>query len=98
MALISVTGVRERADVLVHVTDTRANADLFVFKAQSRDMARGQDEVWYEVDVVAIADVSIMLVDSIRAADLVVYFVDSRDLAGWRRSHDLDGKLITRSG
>lgn len=93
MALIYITETRDRADVTVHITEHRANADLFAFKVESRDLARGQDEVWCEVDVVALADVTLLMVDSIRAADLVVHFVSSRDLAGWRRPHDLDGKL-----
>lgn len=93
MALIYVTETRERADVTVHITENRATADLFAFKVESRDLARGQDAVWCEVDVVALADITCLLVDSIRAADLVVCFVNSRGLAGWRKPHDLDGKL-----
>jgi hypothetical protein len=93
MALIYVTQTRDRADVKVHITENRANADLFAFKVESRDLARDHDEGWCEVDILALADVRCLFVDSIRAADLVVHFVSSRGLAGWRKPHDLNGKL-----
>lgn len=46
-----------------------------------------------EVDNSAIAEVTVLLVDSNRAADLVIHHVSTRDLAGWRRPHDLQGRL-----
>ena len=96
MALIYVTETRARADLTVHVTDNRVNADLFVCEVASRDLAGARDELWCQVDNSAIADVIVLLVESDRAADLVIHHVSSRDLAGWRRPHDWQEKLAKR--
>ncbi len=55
--------------------------------------ARGDDGAWCFVDSSGLAVTRVWLTDQRGSADLVIGYVSSRGLAGWRRSHALEGRL-----
>lgn len=93
MALIKVKDSRSTADFLVYEVDSRSAADLLVCVTESRSPARGKDELWCFVESASAADSKICFVDSKGVADLLICYVDSRSVAGWKKDHELKGRI-----
>jgi hypothetical protein len=92
MALIKIKESKGASDLRVCVVSGKAGADLLVCIVESRNVAKGKDELWCFTDSASAADSSVCFVESRSLADLLLYFVESRGVAGWQRSHRLQGK------
>ena len=93
MALIKIVESQDVADFQVYLVGARLLADLTVHVVESRDAARGHDELWCFVESCEISTSKMHFVESPDVADLQVCFIESRSAAGWQITHDLVAKL-----
>lgn len=70
------------AELKVHVTNVRLDADLIVFETTDA-WAATEPEVWYYTDVLSEADRVVCFTGSRWDADLIIYRTDIQPDAGW---------------
>ena len=91
MASIYQTTNRGEASLRVYITPRREEADLWVYSPTLRGQA-DSDSLWYITTNRHKAS-QLCYFGSRAEAQLIVHFVESVGEAGWRRPHQLKGKL-----
>jgi len=82
------------ADYRIFVTKNRSEADLWIWKSNSRYESFGKEELWFETNSRYQSSITVRYVKSKYQADLIVYYVDSKYQAGWKKNHKLKNNLI----
>lgn len=82
------------ADYKVFVTNNRYEADLWVWEGRSRYECSGKEEYWIQSNSRYQSDFSLRYVRSKYQADLIVFFVKNKSQAGWKKNHQLKGRLL----
>jgi hypothetical protein len=91
-ALVFVTPTQNH-DYKVFVTKDRYQADLWVWKTESRYQATNIEQNWFETKSRYEADFTVKFVDSRYKADLIIFYTKNKNEAGWKRKHKLCGLL-----
>jgi len=86
----------QTSDYRVFVTKNRYEADLWVWKTESRYESKNKEEFWTEVDSKYKSNFTIRYVRTKYQSDLIVYFTESRYQAGWKKPHRLKNILNIR--
>ena len=88
LSLVFVTP-NNNPDYRVFVTKDRYQADLWVWKTESKHQAKDVEHIWFETKNKNEADFSVKFVDSKSKADLIIYYTKNKYEAGWKKKHRL---------
>jgi hypothetical protein len=86
----------QNADYKVFVTNNRYEADLWIWKTDSRYESKNKEEFWTETKSKFQSDFTIRFVRTKSQADFVIYFTNSKYQAGWKKNHKLKNTLNFR--
>lgn len=82
-----------KSSIQVMFVNTKAEADLCVYVAETKSQAKGKDEIWYYGKSKWSADAIVYFVSSKSQADIKVFVVSSKSQAGWRTPNRYQGQL-----
>ena len=81
------------ANYKVFVTNKRSEADLVVFKTNSKYVGSHSESIWFQTNSRASSDFTLRWVTSKHHSDLVIFFTTRRSEAGWKKPHRLQNCL-----
>jgi hypothetical protein len=86
----------QTCDYRVFVTKNRYEADLWVWKTESRFESKEKEELWTETTSKYQSNFTVRFVKTKYQSDLIVYFTESKYQAGWKKNHKLKNILNIR--
>lgn len=95
---VRVTNNKNEAFAAINIVEDRKFADIYVYRSDNENEAKGKDYIWHYVKDKSKADVTVYFIIQDRLAlhnlpILNVYFVNDRNKTGWRKQHFLRGLL-----